>query len=148
MKRSVYLKIVLAAAIMLSLPAVHRDDSVVLYGDLLHEPCDNPQGIPPGHIIIEGDIIVPEISAMGIYATNLWPNGIVPYEFDPAVTSENRAYALASMREWEMASGVDFIEHTTETNYVYLQNSNKYSSSVGMVAYQLPRVGSCTWTLA
>jgi len=136
MKRSVYLKIVLATAIMLSLPAVHSDDSVVLYGDLLHEPFDNPQGIPPGHIIIEGDIIVPEISAMGIYATNLWLNGIVPYEFDPAVTSENRARALGSMREWEMASGVDFIERTTEINYIYLQNSNKYSSSVGMVGGQ------------
>lgn len=136
MKRSVYIKILIAAAIVLSLPAVYSDDSVVLYGDLLHEPCDNPQGIPPGHIIIEGDIIVPEISITGVYATNLWPYGIVPYEFDPAVTSENRARALGSMREWEMASGVDFIERTTETNYVYLQNSGHYSSSVGMVGGQ------------
>ncbi len=136
MKRLVYLKIFMAAAIILSLPAMYGNDSAVLYGDPLHEPCDDPQGIPPGHIIIEGDIIAPEISAMGVYATNLWPNGIVPYDFDPAVTSENRARALGSMREWEMASGVDFIERTTETNYVYLQNSNHYSSSVGMVGGQ------------
>jgi len=136
MKRLVYLKIFMAAIIILLLPAMHGDDSVVLYGDLLHDPCDDPQGIPLGCRIIEGDIIVPEISVTGIYATNLWPNGIVPYEFDPAVTSENRARALGSMREWEMASGVVFMERTTETNYVYLQNSNHYSSSVGMVGGQ------------
>jgi hypothetical protein len=133
MKRSLFLTILMALTIVLSLPAVHGDDSVVLYGDLPHEPCDDPQGIPPGCTIIEGDIIVPEISTMGVYATNLWPNGIVPYEFDPAVTTENRARALGSMREWEISSGVDFIERTTETNYVYLQNSNQYNSSVGMV---------------
>ncbi len=134
MKCSVYLKIAIAAVIIvLALPAVHGENSVVLYGDLLHDPCDNPQGIPPGHIIIEGDIIVPEISITGVYATNLWPNGIVPYEFDPAVTSLNRTRAVGSMADWEIVSSVDFIERTTETNYVYLQNSNKYSSSVGMV---------------
>ena len=35
-------------------------------------------GIPPGHKLVEGDIIVPDDQTIaGTYAPNLWPNGRV-----------------------------------------------------------------------
>jgi hypothetical protein len=92
-----------------------------------------PEGIPRGYKIIEGDIIVPDAPTESTYASNLWPNGIVPYEFDPAVTPVNQSRSLAAMAEWVACANVLFIPRTTETSYVYIQNSNQNSSSVGRV---------------
>jgi len=69
----------------------------------------------------------------GIYKPLLWPDGIVPYEFDPNVTAVNRTYAVEAMTEWEGVSCVDFVQRSTQTAYVYLQNAPRSYSQVGRV---------------
>ncbi len=106
------------------------------------EPTD---GVPPGYMIIEGDIIVPEDfydrGGIGIQSafgdTNFWPNGIVPYVFDANVTATNQALMLAAMAEWESVANVDFRPRNGEGNRVRIRDSTgdanpTNSSPVGM----------------
>ncbi len=108
-------------------------DTVVLYG-WENDPCAIASfKVPEGFVLIEGDILVPEISARGTYASNLWPGGIVPYVWDPNVTSENQIAMLGAMREWEAVANVNFIPRTSETAYVHIEDSTVNTSAVGMV---------------
>src|SRR5438105_121965 len=67
-------------------------------------------GIPPGYKLIEGDILVPiNPRPDGTYATNLWPNGVIPFEFDSDVTATNRQNMLNAMAEWENVANVHFV---------------------------------------
>ncbi len=91
--------------------------------------------IPDGFKLID-DMILPEdfgSPERGTHYANLWPNGVVPYAFDPAVTQLNRDRSIDAMAEWEAVALVDFIPRTTESNYIYIRNSTGNSSSVGMV---------------
>lgn len=95
-----------------------------------YAPYDN--GVPEGFRLIEGDIIVPETWIQGVFATNWWPDGIVPYEFDINVSAANRTAMLAAMAEWEAVANVDFVQLNGESNYVHVQNATVNSSMVGM----------------
>jgi len=97
-------------------------------------------GIPPGFKVIGGDIVVPEAFGEGgvaaTYNTNLWPDGIIPYEFDPNVTPANAAAMLVAMTWWENVAAVDFVPRggvVGVISYVHIQNSTGNNSAVGMV---------------
>lgn len=92
-------------------------------------------GIPEGYIAIEGDILVPAnfYQTRGTYNFNLWPEGIVPYQFDPNVIAENQALMRAAMDEWESVAIVRFVSRTSEANYLNIRNSTGNSSYVGMI---------------
>lgn len=106
--------------------------------DIATPPWD---GVPDGYTIIEGDIIVPvgQLSVQGTWASNLWPGGDVPYEFDANVVAGNRTAMQNAMAEWEAVANVDF-QHCAgndcagagEGNYVHIQDSTENSSMVGM----------------
>jgi hypothetical protein len=94
-------------------------------------------GVPEGYMIIEGDIIVPvdfyeQVGAQAVWATNFWPNGIVPFEFDANVTVANQQLMLVAMADWEDVANVDFRPRSGEANYVHIQDSTENSSAVGM----------------
>lgn len=94
-------------------------------------------GIPPGFIVIEGDIVVPRdfyetLEERGCYAPNLWPSGVVPYEFDPGVTAPQQAGMLDAMAEWEAVAGVDFRARGSEADYIYIKDDPGNWSFVGM----------------
>jgi hypothetical protein len=65
--------------------------------------------------------------------TNLWPDGVVPYEFDGNVSAANRQKAIDAMAEWEAVATVDFVERDGEANYIHIQSSTMNSSFVGMI---------------
>ena len=92
-----------------------------------------PEDIPEGYRIIEGDIQVPlDFDAPGMpWATNFWPNGIVPFEFHPNVTAANRQAMLAAMAEWTAVANVTFRPRTSEAAHVFIQNSTANNSAVG-----------------
>ena len=100
-----------------------------------------PDGVPPGYMLIEGDIIVPEdfFTRRAAYQTNLWTNNDVPYEFDANVTTANRTLMLAAMQEWENISDAQFFQCPGNTcagnqgNFLHIQNSTRNSSFVGMI---------------
>jgi len=100
------------------------------------EPDGSPPavGLPEGYILIEGDILVPEITTRGLFDTNWWPNGVVPYEFDGNVTIENRELAIEAMAEWEMVARLFLQPRNGESNYIHIQNhSSANNSMIGMI---------------
>lgn len=112
--------------------------------DTLNNVTSLSDGIPPGYILIEGDIIVPEdfFTSKAAYQTNLWTNNEVPYEFDANVTAANRILMQTAMQEWENVSSIDFIQCTNNQclppqgqpfiNCLHIQDSTRNSSRVGM----------------
>lgn len=93
--------------------------------------------LPDGHVLIEGDVVVPEgfrddiDGLLSATAPNLWPGGVVPYEFDPGVSSSNQAAMRAAMSEWEAVANIDFRERTGEADYVYIKPASGNWSYVG-----------------
>lgn len=91
-------------------------------------------GIPPGYTIIEGDIQVPisvadslrqraPVGPQATFDTNLWPNGIIPFEFETTcaatsscngalpsgcVSQANQTAMLNAMAVLEAVANVDF----------------------------------------
>jgi astacin len=131
------------------LPSLLFAGSVALFAQEV-ATGEKPEGVPDGYMVIEGDIVVPDnffsgdFTAQSTFQTNLWPGGIVPYEFDPAVSSLNRTRTLDAMAEWENVSGVDFIPRTNEDDYIYIQNSNGNWSYVGRIGGR-QNIGMANW---
>lgn len=84
-------------------------------------------------IVVSLVLLVPTFSHAGLYKMALWPNGIVPYEFDPNVNLVNRTYAVEAMTEWEAVSNVDFVERSTQTAYIYIQKAPTSYSQIGRI---------------
>lgn len=98
---------------------------------------DENSGIPENAILI-GDILIPkdhydEATGLITYNPSFWNNGNVYYAFDPAVTSENRIRAEDAMQQWEDIANIHFIPRSSQSNYIYFQNSTGNNSFVGMV---------------
>lgn len=86
-------------------------------------------------MLVEGDIIAPDnlyTDLRGTYAANLWPNGVVPYQFEAGVTQLNQNRTLDAMAEWEAVAQIDFIPRNGHPNYINIRNGSNNSSSVGM----------------
>jgi len=99
-------------------------------------------GIPEGHMVIQGDIIVPVDyyeqkekgpGIQGCFDTSWWPGGIVPYVFSSNTTADDRSRMLDAMAEWEAVANVDFRPRSGESDYVFIQDADNNSSSVGRV---------------
>lgn len=92
--------------------------------------------ITPGHKIIGGDIQVPlNYSPESIFERNLWPGGIVYYNFDLNVSAANQEVARAAMRVWTNVANITFV-HTLPIpfrGHIHIQDSNRNNSPVGMV---------------
>ena len=97
-------------------------------------------GLPEGYKVIEGDIVVPVdfsfedrggLGVQGVFATNWWAGGIVPYAFADDVTAANRTNAINAMAEWEAVANLDFVALTTQSDYIEFINSGSNRSAVG-----------------
>jgi hypothetical protein len=125
--KSLLLKVLL----LVLLCSFQKDCSLLQAED--RDPYAPYDGIPEGWMIIEGDILVPIIATESVFATNLWPNGVVPYEFDTNVSPGNQASMLAAMAVWEAVANVQFVVLNGHSNYIHIQNhSSQNNSEVGM----------------
>jgi len=93
-------------------------------------------GVPKGYMIIEGDILVPiDFYKNRLQATwrqnRFWPNGIVPFRFNANVTAAQQNAILDAMAEWERVANIDFIERTTQNDWVEILDADNNSSAVG-----------------
>ncbi len=97
------------------------------------EQVDGAVPLPPGWIVIEGDIVVPDdyFQLRGTYSTNLWSGGVVPYVFNANVNSTNQQRALDAMAEWEAVANVNFVPRTSQPDYLFIQNNTVNNSAVG-----------------
>jgi uncharacterized protein (TIGR03437 family) len=102
------------------------------------------QVLPPktnitrGYKIISGDIQVPEgYAPEASFELNLWPGGVVFYEFDANVTPANRAIMRGAMAVWQTGSSVVFREGRGQFGlfpiFIHIQNSTGNNSALGMV---------------
>jgi hypothetical protein len=61
-----------------------------------------------------------------------WQGGIVPYQFDAAVTADNQNRMLKAMRTWESVAGVRFRPKTEDDDdCIHIHNGTGNSSYVG-----------------
>lgn len=148
-------------AILLCLLALAFSSSRVVYGQNGQQP-EKPKGDTPDYIIIDGDIQVsPEFfqklveqgklvkpgrqlraGAVNDNENQLWPGGVVPFEFDSNVTADNRTRMIEAMAELEGIANVDFRHCGNDDcsgNYVHIQNSSGNNSRVGMKCGGSPR---------
>ncbi len=89
-------------------------------------------GVPEGHMLIEGDIIVPEdFYSRATFATNFWSDGIVPYIFSDNVSAANRARMRDAMDDWESVANVHFEFGVQLWGVVIILDSDANSSAVG-----------------
>lgn len=104
-------------------------------------------GIPEGYIVVEGDILIRRshyqsfISGAYLSAnTQLWPNGVVPFEFDSncgpgsmtCVNAANQTDMLNAMAELENVAGVDFQQCNNNKcagNFVHVQANPQFNNS-------------------
>lgn len=98
--------------------------------------------VPPGFVLRHGDILVRTTDLHGgsINDVDLWPNGIVPYEFDSNVSDTNEENMEDAMAEWEAVANVDFQQcsgNNCSGDYVHIQASDSLNnSSVGRIGGQ------------
>lgn len=95
--------------------------------------------ITEGYKIISGDIQMPKAySPEASFELNLWPNGVVFYEFDANVTAANRTIMRNAMAVWQTGSSVVFREDQGRFAgfipiFVHIQNSTGNNSALGMI---------------
>jgi hypothetical protein len=93
--------------------------------------------IPPGYVQLEGDVITTEADAAVLLGTatsrgayfafapsRLWPNRIVPFEFDSNVSAQQQTVFLAAMAMWTNSfpgvATITFQPRNGEAGYVHL----------------------------
>ncbi len=62
-------------------------------------------------------------AAVYVPEDGLWPNGVVPYRFDPGMDLASQIRVLIAFDIWEQVASVDFVEWTGEDNYVTVRNT-------------------------
>jgi len=111
-----------------------------------NKPCD----IPPGYVIAEGDLQVPEDwlapHPEGTFQPDvaLWPNGAVPYEFDITATSANvtsfpvsMTVTTQAMASWSAVANLNFTRCLNDAcagAHLHFQNSDGNNSPIGRQA--------------
>ena len=86
-----------------------------------------------GRVFIDDMVFLGEtLLRFGFYG-NPWTEGIVYYEFDPALTEAQRASWILASQEWGECDCISFAERVDEENYVYVFEGDGNWSYVGMV---------------
>lgn len=91
--------------------------------------------LPHGHVMIEGDIAMPQdaLNTRATYIIKKWKNGVVPYTFAAAVNSTQRAQVRAAMDAWESVAGVTFVARSSQVDFVEIIPDNGNWSYVGRI---------------
>ncbi|MBL6447545.1 M12 family metallopeptidase [Fulvivirga sp. 29W222] len=102
-----------------------------------------------GTTVMEGDIILTEEqivlmtaaeegsdagrveSAGQAVVANRWPNRVVPYVINSSLPNASRV--TNAIAHWESRTNYDFVQRTTQTNYIEFIPSNGCSSHIGMI---------------
>jgi Astacin (Peptidase family M12A) len=112
------------------------------------QPPRTVRGSGYDYVVIEGDIQVSPEFYRRLQAaarspqlapvkedSKLWPNGVVPFEFDGNVTPDNRTKMIEAMAVLEGVANVDFRRCSNDDcsgNHLHIQDSDSNNSYVGM----------------
>ncbi|AVR47532.1 peptidase M12 [Christiangramia fulva] len=101
------------------------------------------------HFIYQGDILLPSngisksqeklvyekgetpASKSVARTSGYWPNNTVYYEIDSKLPDQSRVYDAIS--HWEANTNINFVERSSESNYIYFTPGSGCSSYIGMV---------------
>lgn len=73
--------------------------------------------------------MVPSTVSAGLYPASVtpgnvpWPGGVIPYEFDPALTAAQKETYLDGLREYEVAGNITFVPRAAQAQYVLFKYS-------------------------
>lgn len=65
------------------------------------------------------------------FRLQIWPGGVIPYEFNANVTPTNQARAINAMNEIMDVCGVEFVPRTTEPDRIVFRDASSNNSLVG-----------------
>ncbi|AVR46934.1 peptidase M12 [Christiangramia fulva] len=111
------------------LPVESINGKYVYQGDILLP--ENRTSFKPLGLILDPGILPQPVTRSVGRTQFIWPNNTVFYEIDPSLP--NQARVLDAMRHWEANTAVRFVQHTSESNYIYFTPGSGCSSYVGMV---------------
>lgn len=132
--------------------AAARDQVDIVVGEL--DLQLDGRGVPIGCDLIEGDIIIcGDPHDRAVYATNFWPNGVVPFEFDANVSAQNQLRTIDAIAEWSDVAAISFEPYNPAIhgfNRIRVRDSSNdqspgNSSLVGMVGGQQV-INIVSWT--
>lgn len=105
--------------------------------------------IPERLKLIDGDIVVPLDfdEARATYEPDLWPGGVVPFEFGAGVGNTNENLMLAAMAEWESLADVNFVPRNGENDYIRILSDSFNASEFAGHAGGRQRVWITSWTV-
>lgn len=105
--------------------------------------------IPEGLKIIDGDIVVPMDFDEGraTYEPDLWPSGVVPFEFAANVNSTNQSRMIAAMQEWESLANVNFVPRNGHADYIRIIADSFNASEFAGYQGGRQRVWITSWTV-
>ncbi|UZH55558.1 M12 family metallopeptidase [Salinimicrobium tongyeongense] len=81
-------------------------------------------------VVFEEGEVVPETKSVG-RTSGRWPNNTVYYAIDSNLDNKYRVYD--AIKHWESQTNIDFVERTSQSNYIYFVTGSGCSSYVGMI---------------
>jgi hypothetical protein len=94
---------------------------------LLHPSLVSHQEVK---VVFEEGEVVPETKSVG-RTSGRWPNNTVYYAIESSLDNKNRVYD--AIKHWEANTNIDFVERTTQSNYINFVTGSGCSSYVGMI---------------
>lgn len=110
------------------LPVEQFNGEYVYQGDILLPPdmVSNQEQ----KIVYQKGEAVPANKSVG-RTSGRWPNNTVYYAIESGL--DNKARVYDAIKHWESSTNIDFVERTTQSNYVYFVTGSGCSSYVGMI---------------
>ncbi|MFV8839000.1 M12 family metallopeptidase [Salinimicrobium soli] len=99
----------------------------IYQGDIMLAPDMVSQ--EPVKLVYEKDETPPANKSVG-RTSGRWPNNTVYYAIDANL--DNKARVYDAIAHWENKTNIDFVERTTQSNYVYFVSGSGCSSYIGM----------------
>lgn len=109
------------------IPVEEHDGELIYQGDILI-PADMVSKSPEKLIYEKGESTQEKSTGR---TTGLWKDNKVYYAIDAKLPSTSRVYD--AIKHWEANTNLEFIERTTQTNYIYFTPGSGCSSYVGMI---------------
>ncbi|MEE9334723.1 MAG: M12 family metallopeptidase [Granulosicoccaceae bacterium] len=103
-----------------------------------------------GHAVAQGDMVLGKVFADGrlkpttrglgqSQLVDRWPDGIVPYQFDPSITNLSKQRSIDAIQHWTERTGIQFVERTADNTAQYPDFVN-FEPSAGCASW-VGRIG-------
>lgn len=76
---------------------------------------------------------IPPLQERGVFNDASWENNVIPFTFSSNVSTANAVAMIAAMGELTRVADIKFIQRTTETDFIFIQNSTVNNSFVGRI---------------